>query len=129
MMHFPMRAWRSLSQREGGASGTDVEEEKGRRDVGCCTRGRARRDRRARGNMSRVGGLERPGNGQKRRKMSKKEKKIKVVRDEQAIFNETFVGLEESQPNIINIRLPLSRRAPIRSAIRAPGDGVTAEAC
>lgn len=56
MIHLPMRACRSLSQREGGASGTGVEDEKGRREMGCCARGRARKVRRARGNMVRIGG-------------------------------------------------------------------------
>lgn len=53
MMHFPMRAWRSLSQREGGAvSGMGFEvDERARRDVGFWLRGMARRARRARGSM------------------------------------------------------------------------------
>lgn len=72
MMHLPMRACRSLSQREGGgASGTDVEEEKARRDGGCCARGRARRVRRARGIMARVCGREGRGKNSKQEAMRK----------------------------------------------------------
>lgn len=77
MMHFPMRAWRSVSQREGGASGTgfEDEDEKGRPGVvGVWLRDRERRARRGRRAMVRE-----PGSAIRERKEATRARKSNQI--------------------------------------------------